>query len=65
MTEEDSYLSTLVCSLELIRSGVTTFAEPGGQFVSGMVRATEESGLRANWQNQSWIVVKDCLNRGN
>lgn len=56
MTEEDSYLSTLVCSLELIRSGVTTFAEPGGQFVSGMVRATEESGLRAKLAKS----VMDC-----
>ena len=46
MTEEDSYVSTLMTSLELIRSGVTSFAEPGGQFVSGMARATKESGLR-------------------
>ena len=48
MTEEDSYVSTLMTSLELIRSGVTSFAEPGGQFVSGMARGTAESGLRAH-----------------
>ena len=30
MTEEDSYISTLMCCLELIKSGVTSFAEPGG-----------------------------------
>ena len=41
MTEEDSYVTTLMTSLELIRSGVTSFAEPGGQFVSGMARALE------------------------
>ena len=46
MTEEDSYVSTLMTSLELIRSGVTSFAEPGGQFVSGMARATEQYALR-------------------
>jgi 5-methylthioadenosine/S-adenosylhomocysteine deaminase len=46
MTEEDSYFSTLMCCLELIRSGVTAFAEPGGQFVSGMARAVAEAGLR-------------------
>lgn len=46
MTEEDSYVSTLMCCLELIRSGVTSFAEPGGQFVSGMARAVAEAGLR-------------------
>ncbi|KAG6508893.1 hypothetical protein ZIOFF_034275 [Zingiber officinale] len=47
MTEEDSYLSTLLCGIELIRSGVTCFAEAGGQHVSGMARAVEELGLRA------------------
>ena len=46
MTEEDSYISTLATCLELIKSGVTSFAEPGGQFVSGMCRATAKSGLR-------------------
>jgi 5-methylthioadenosine/S-adenosylhomocysteine deaminase len=47
MTEEDSYWSTLMCCLEQIRCGVTSFAEPGGQFVSGMARAVTEAGLRA------------------
>jgi 5-methylthioadenosine/S-adenosylhomocysteine deaminase len=46
MTEEDSYFSTLMCCLELIRSGVTSFAEPGGQFVSGMARGVGEAGIR-------------------
>ncbi len=46
MTEEDSYVSSLLCGLEQIRSGVTCFAEPGGQFVDGMGRATLELGLR-------------------
>ena len=56
MTEEDSYISTLMCSLELIKSGVTSFAEPGGQFVSGMARATKESGLRGKLAKS----VMDC-----
>ncbi|XP_066355659.1 uncharacterized protein [Miscanthus floridulus] len=47
MTEEDSYASTLLCGIELIRSGVTCFAEAGGQFVSEMARAVELLGLRA------------------
>ncbi len=46
LTEEDSYVSTLLCCLEQIRSGVTSFAEPGGQFVSGMARAVGEAGIR-------------------
>lgn len=47
MNEEDSYVSTLMCCLEQIRAGVTSFAEPGGQFVSGMAKAVSEAGLRA------------------
>uniref|UniRef100_A0A0E0MM94 Uncharacterized protein n=1 Tax=Oryza punctata TaxID=4537 RepID=A0A0E0MM94_ORYPU len=47
MTEEDSYASTLLCGIELIRSGVTCFAEAGGQYVSEMARAVELLGLRA------------------
>ncbi len=47
MTEEDSYISSLLCGLEQIRSGVTCFAEPGGQHVNGMGRAITELGIRA------------------
>lgn len=46
LTEEDSYISTLVCCLEQIKCGVTTFAEPGGQHVNGMGRAVSEIGIR-------------------
>lgn len=46
LTEEDSYISTLLCSLELIKSGVTAFAEPGGQFVAGMAKAVSQAGIR-------------------
>lgn len=56
MTEEDSYVSTLMTCLELIRSGVTSFAEPGGQFVSGMAKATAEAGLRGKLAKS----VMDC-----
>lgn len=47
LTLEDSHLSSLACCAELIRSGVTTFAEAGGQEVDGMGRAVEEIGVRA------------------
>ena len=46
MNEEDSYVSSLLCGIEQIRSGVTCFAEPGGQVVNGMGRAVTELGLR-------------------
>ncbi|KAM7503044.1 hypothetical protein LguiB_001948 [Lonicera macranthoides] len=47
MTEDDSYISTLLCGIELIHSGVTCFGEAGGQHVSSMARAVELLGLRA------------------
>lgn len=56
MTEEDSYVSTLACCLEQIKAGVTSFAEPGGQFVSGMVKAVDKAGLRAKLAKS----VMDC-----
>ena len=47
MTEEDSYISSLLCGAEMIRSGVTCFAEAGGQHLDGMGRAMTELGLRS------------------
>ncbi|MFO7849275.1 MAG: amidohydrolase [Spirochaetia bacterium] len=57
MTEEDSYVSTLLCCLEQIRSGVTTFAEPGGQHVDGMGRGVSEAGIRG-------ILAKSVMDGG-
>ncbi|MBP8641147.1 MAG: amidohydrolase [Oscillospiraceae bacterium] len=56
MDEEDSYISTLMCCLEQIRAGVTSFAEPGGQFVGSMCRAVAEAGLRGKLAKS----VMDC-----
>ena len=56
MTEDDSYISTLFCAAEQIKAGVTTIAEPGGQYVSGMARAITEAGIRGKLANS----VMDC-----
>lgn len=47
LTCEDSHFSTLACGIELIRSGVTTFAEAGGWHVDGMGEAVDTLGMRA------------------
>jgi len=44
---EDSLISSLACCVELIKTGVTTFLEAGGQFVDAMVEAVDKCGLRA------------------
>ena len=38
---EDSLISSTACCVELIRSGVTTFLESGGQYVDAMVEAVD------------------------
>jgi 5-methylthioadenosine/S-adenosylhomocysteine deaminase len=43
---EDSLLSATACCVEMIRSGVTTFLEAGGQFVEAMVEAVTATGIR-------------------
>nr|WP_321298958.1 amidohydrolase [uncultured Sphaerochaeta sp.] len=53
LTEEDSYVSTLLCCIEQIRAGVTSFAEPGGQFVRSMAKAVSQAGLRAKLAKSS------------
>jgi 5-methylthioadenosine/S-adenosylhomocysteine deaminase len=57
MDAEDSYISSLLCGIEQIRSGVTCFAEAGGQFVDGMARAVADLGLRA-------ILVRSTMDSG-
>ena len=56
MTEEDSYISTLLCCAEQIKTGTTAFAEPGGQFVSGMARGVAQAGIRGKLANS----IMDC-----
>ena len=44
---EDSLISSTACCVELIKTGVTTFLEAGGQYVDAMAEAEEKCGLRA------------------
>jgi 5-methylthioadenosine/S-adenosylhomocysteine deaminase len=53
LTPDDSYISTLLCCIEQIRSGVTSFAEPGGQFVRSMAKGVAQAGLRAKLAKSS------------
>lgn len=46
MTFEEQRLSALATQAELIRSGVTAFAEAGGFFIDAIAQAVEQSGLR-------------------
>ncbi|MGL4797568.1 MAG: amidohydrolase, partial [Paraclostridium sp.] len=43
---EDSLISSTACCVEMIKSGVTTFLESGGQHVEAMVEAVSKTGVR-------------------
>lgn len=45
--EEEVYVGGLLTAVELIRSGVTCFADPGGFLMDPIARAVAESGVRA------------------
>ncbi|MGL5745497.1 MAG: amidohydrolase family protein, partial [Cetobacterium sp.] len=44
---ESSLISSTACCVEMIKSGVTTFLESGGQYVDAMVEAVKTTGIRA------------------
>jgi 5-methylthioadenosine/S-adenosylhomocysteine deaminase len=46
MSEEEQYISALACCIEMIKSGVTSFAESGGFHVDGLGKAVEKIGIR-------------------
>ncbi len=46
LSEEDIYASARLCCLEMIRTGTTTFADPGGRYMDAVAEAVKESGLR-------------------
>ncbi|MEW5813967.1 MAG: amidohydrolase family protein [Spirochaetota bacterium] len=47
LTAEDVYAGTLLCCVEMIKRGVTAFAEAGGPHAGTMAHAAHQSGLRA------------------
>ena len=47
LSYKEALISSLACCVELIKTGVTTFLEAGGQHVDAMVEAVKKTGLRA------------------
>ncbi|MBI4291558.1 MAG: amidohydrolase [Betaproteobacteria bacterium] len=54
LTEEDVYWSALFVGLELLRSGITCFADPGGPHPEAVARAVAEVGLRSVISLHTW-----------
>ena len=47
LEEEDVYVGALLTAVELVRNGVTCFADPGGFLMDPVAKAVAESGIRA------------------
>jgi 5-methylthioadenosine/S-adenosylhomocysteine deaminase len=47
LEEEDVYTGALLTAVELVRNGVTCFADPGGFLMDPVAKAVAESGIRA------------------
>lgn len=48
LEQEDVYWSAMLCCTEMLKAGVTTFADSGGRHMAQVARAVEEMGLRAS-----------------
>jgi 5-methylthioadenosine/S-adenosylhomocysteine deaminase len=46
LTPEDVYCNAILCCLEMIRTGTTCFADPGGYQMEHAEKAVEDSGMR-------------------
>lgn len=60
LTEADQYASTLLCCAELVRSGVTCFAEAGGQHVHKMAEAVVRSAKSSPHATHSLLRIALC-----
>ncbi len=60
LTDDDVYKSATLCSLEMIKTGTTAFADPGGYRMEHVARAVEKAGLKGilSWAS---IDVSDPL----
>ncbi len=45
---EDVYWSAMLCCVEMIRAGITSFADSGGRHMYEVARAVQQMGLRAS-----------------
>jgi 5-methylthioadenosine/S-adenosylhomocysteine deaminase len=54
LREDDVYWGALLVGMELVRSGITCFADPGGPHPEAVARAVSEVGLRGVLSLHTW-----------
>jgi 5-methylthioadenosine/S-adenosylhomocysteine deaminase len=60
-TEEDVFVSSAFAALELLRHGVTCFADPGNYYPDATVRAVMATGMRMNVATSCFDQTKSVL----
>jgi len=61
MDDEDTYWSALLCTLELLKHGVTCFVDPGNYHIDQTAKAVEESGMRCVVAKSSFDIGKSSF----
>ncbi|MBN2568368.1 MAG: amidohydrolase [Deltaproteobacteria bacterium] len=61
MDDEDTYWSALLCTLELLKHGVTCFIDPGNYHIDQTAKAVEESGMRCIVAKSSFDIGKSSF----
>lgn len=61
LSEEENYWSAMLCVLELLRNGVTTFIDAGNYFPQQTARAAGQAGLRCVVAKSALDIVKSSF----
>ncbi|MBI4455194.1 MAG: amidohydrolase family protein [Acidobacteria bacterium] len=61
LSADDSYLSSLLCTVNCIRHGVTCFIDPGNYHPEQTVKAIAETGIRAIVAKSSMDIAKSAF----
>lgn len=61
MDDEDTYWSSVLCTLELLKHGVTCFIDAGNYRIDQTAKAVEESGMRCIVSKSSFDVGKSAF----
>lgn len=61
LDEDDNYWSAMLCCLELVRHGVTTFIDPGNYHPDATARAVTQVGMRCVMGKSTMDIAKSAL----
>ncbi len=61
MDDEDTYWSATLCTLELLKHGVTCFIDPGNYEIEQTAKAVEKAGMRCVLSKSSLDIAKSSF----